>query len=182
MRCQEHWHPHRATPSPAAAHGRDLACRPTARDGSLRGHEPPLCRFALHCNWRRIEPYSLRRSSSGRLLLHAERSDGSGHRTYGIDAIGGIRTITTPFRPRYPVEFSEHGPLHAPSRSRTSRSRATTTGLTRTPTRVGPVYVYQCARCGKELRHPKRDATLRAHKDRHGRPCSGRRGVYIGTR
>jgi DNA-directed RNA polymerase subunit RPC12/RpoP len=133
-------------------------------------------------NWRRIEAYSLRRTSAGRLLLHAERSDGTGHRTYGIDKIGGIRTTTTPFRPRYPVEFSAHGALTAPPQSRTSRNRATSTGLGRTRTRAGPVYIYRCARCGKELRHSKRDATLRAHKDRSGRPCSGRRGIYTGTR
>ena len=69
-------------------------------------------------SWRRIEPYSLRRSSSGRLLLHAERSDGEGHRTYGVDKIGGLRVTTVPFRPRYPIEFSAHGPLHAPPQSR----------------------------------------------------------------
>jgi hypothetical protein len=56
-------------------------------------------------SWRRIEPYSLRRTSAGRLLLHAERRDGTGHRTYGIDKIGGIRTTSTPFRPRHPIEF-----------------------------------------------------------------------------
>lgn len=62
-------------------------------------------------SWRRIEPYSLRRSTAGRLLLHAERSDGTGHRTYGVDKITGLRVTTVPFRPRYPIEFSAHGPL-----------------------------------------------------------------------
>ena len=69
-------------------------------------------------SWRRIEPYALRRSRAGRLLLHAERSDGGGHRTYGVDEIGGLRATTTPFRPRYPIEFSARGPLQAPPTSR----------------------------------------------------------------
>jgi predicted nucleotidyltransferase component of viral defense system len=133
-------------------------------------------------SWRRIEPYSLRRSSGGRLLLHAERSDGTGHRTYGVEKIDGIRTTTIPFRPRYPIEFSTQGALHAPPQSRTSRSRATGTGLAPRRTRTGPVHIYQCIRCGKEFRHSKRNATLRAHNDPLGRPCSGRRGLYIGTR
>jgi predicted nucleotidyltransferase component of viral defense system/DNA-directed RNA polymerase subunit RPC12/RpoP len=133
-------------------------------------------------SWRRIEPYSLRRTSAGRLLLHAERCDGTGHRTYGIDKIGGIRTTTTPFRPRYPIEFSAQGALHAPPPSRTPRSRAISTALTRTRTRAGPVYIYQCVRCGREFRHSKRGATLRTHNDSYGRPCSGRRGNYIGMR
>jgi predicted nucleotidyltransferase component of viral defense system/DNA-directed RNA polymerase subunit RPC12/RpoP len=131
-------------------------------------------------SWRRIEPYSLRRSGAGRLLLHAERSDGSGHRTYGVDQISGIRATTTPFRPRYPIEFSARGPLHAPPQSRNPRGWART-GLTRTRTRAGPIHVYQCTQCGKEFHHSKRNATLRAHKDPHGYPCSSRRGIYIRT-
>jgi predicted nucleotidyltransferase component of viral defense system len=133
--------------------------------------------------WRRIEPYSLRRSNAGRLLLHAERSDGSGHRTYGVDKIGGLRVTTVPFRPRYPIEFSAHGPLHAPAQSRTPAGWGST-GLRRTPRRSvsGPAYIYQCTRCGKEFRHTKHNATLRAHKDPYGHPCGERRGIYLGTR
>jgi predicted nucleotidyltransferase component of viral defense system len=130
--------------------------------------------------WRLIEPYSLRRSSAGRLLLHAERSDGSGHRTYGVDKITGLRVSTTPFRPRYQIEFSSQGPLHAPSQSRTSPGSAR-----RSPSsvrRTTRVHIYLCTRCGKEFRHGRRDASLRAHKDLRGYPCSGRLGRYIGTR
>jgi predicted nucleotidyltransferase component of viral defense system len=132
-------------------------------------------------SWRRIEPYSLRRSRAGRLLLHAERSDGSGHRTYGVDEIGGLRTTTVPFRPRYPIEFSSRGRLYARPQSHNPRGRAST-GVTQARSRTGPVHLYKCTRCGKEFRHSKRDATLRAHKDPHGYPCSGRRGTYNGTR
>jgi predicted nucleotidyltransferase component of viral defense system/DNA-directed RNA polymerase subunit RPC12/RpoP len=131
--------------------------------------------------WRLIEPYSLRRSSAGRLLLHAERSDGTGHRTYGVDKIAGLRVATTPFRPRYPIEFSSQGPLHAlpqsqasarsPSRAASSRSR-----------RMAPVYLYRCSRCDREFQHSQRNPVLRPHKNQHGNSCPGRHGRYMGTR
>jgi predicted nucleotidyltransferase component of viral defense system len=70
---------------------------------------------------RLIEPYALRQSRAGRLLLHAERADGGGHRTYGVESIEAIRVTTTPFRPRMPIEFSARGPMHAPPQSRTAR-------------------------------------------------------------
>jgi hypothetical protein len=133
--------------------------------------------------WRRIEPYSLRRSRAGRLLLHAERSDGSGHRTYGVDKIDALRVTKVPFTPRHPIEFSSQGPLHAPPQSRTSLGWST--GLRQSSMRTrtsGPAHIYQCTRCGKEFRHGKRDATLRAHKDPYGYPCAGRHGIYLGTR
>jgi DNA-directed RNA polymerase subunit RPC12/RpoP len=130
--------------------------------------------------WRLVEPYSLRRSSAGRLLLHAERSDGSGHRTYGVDKIAGLRVTTTPFRPRYPIEFSSQGPLRAAPQSRTSTGAAQ---LRPSPARRAmPVFIYQCARCGKEFRHTRRDATLRAHKDPHGYSCPSRRGRFVRIR
>ena len=131
-------------------------------------------------SWRRIEPYSLRRSRAGRLLLHAERSEGGGHRTYGVDEIGGIRATTTPFRPRYTIEFSAHGALYAPRQSRAPRGW-TSTRSPRAGARIGPEYVYECTRCGKQFRHSNRDASLRAHKDPFGYPCNGRRGTYIET-
>lgn len=133
-------------------------------------------------DWRRIEPYSLRRSSAGRLLLHAERSDGSGHRTYGVDKIEGLRVTTIPFGPRYPIEFSAHGPLHAPAQSRTPAGWGAGPRRSSPRTAAGPAHIYQCTRCGKEFRHSKRNATLRAHKDPSGYPCGGRRGIYFGTR
>ena len=132
-------------------------------------------------SWRLIEPYSLRRSSAGRLLLHAERADGSGHRTYGVDKIAGLQVTTTPFRPRYPIEFSSQGPLHAPPQSRTSAGSATRSFSSR-GRRTTTVYLYQCSRCGKEFRHSQRNSALRPHKNPHGYPCPGRHGRYVGIR
>ena len=130
---------------------------------------------------RLIEPYSLRRSGAGRLLLHAERSDGSGHRAYGVDKIQGLRVTTTPFRPRHPIEFSAEGPLHAPPQSRTSTGWAPRRSAAPRAGRTSHVHLYRCIRCGKEFRHSRRDATLRVHKDPNGRPCQGRHGTFVET-
>jgi len=131
--------------------------------------------------WRQIEPYSLRRSGTGRLLLHAERSDNSGHRSYDVDKVSELRVTTTPFQPRHPIEFSSQGPLHAPPQ-RTSSMSTTSRRTSPSSARPKPTYIYQCNRCAKEFRHSRRNATLRSHKDPHGYACPGRRGIYIGTR
>jgi len=132
---------------------------------------------------RLIEPYSLRRSSEGRLLLHAEHADGSGHRTYGVDKITGLKVTTTPFRPRTTIEFSSEGPLHAPPQSRSSGTRTSSRQASRArATRQGPKYVYRCLRCHREFMHMQRQATLRAHVDSRGYPCRGRRGTYVATK
>ena len=132
-------------------------------------------------SWRQIEPYSLRRSSTGRLLLHAERSDNSGHRSYDVDKISELHVTTTPFQPRHPIEFSSQGPLHAPLQITPSVSTTPRRTLPRSA-RAKPTFIYQCNRCAKEFRHTRRNTTLRAHNDRQGYACPGRRGILIGTR
>lgn len=129
---------------------------------------------------RLVEPYSLRRTRPGNLILHAERADRSGHRSYRMEKIEGLRTTTTPFRPRFPVEFSAHGPLHAPPQYRTlvpPARRASSRGSHWTYE-----YLYACTRCGREFAHTKRNATLRPHNDVHGYLCRGRHGHFVGQR
>jgi predicted nucleotidyltransferase component of viral defense system len=129
---------------------------------------------------RLIEPYSLRRTRAGNLILHAERADGSGHRSYRVEKIAGLRATTTPFRPRFPIEFSSHGPLHAPPQYRTLVAPPARTARSR---RSGSTeYIYACNRCGREFAHSTRNASLRAHKDQYGSRCPGRSGHYVGTR
>ena len=115
---------------------------------------------------RLIEPYSLRRTRASRLMLHAERADGSGHRSYGVDEIQAIAVTTTPFRPRFPIEFSTEGPLHAPLQSRSASA-----GFGRPTTRLRSPrrevrYIYRCVSCGRDFPHSRRDPTLRPHKGR----------------
>ncbi len=70
-----------------------------------------------------VEPYSLRRSRAGRLLLHALRADNRQHRSYRVDRIESVRATTRPFRPVYAIEFAAAGPLAAPPTARGSSGR-----------------------------------------------------------
>ena len=129
---------------------------------------------------RLIEPYSLRRTRAGNLILHAERADGGGHRSYRVEKIRGLRTTTTPFRPRFPIEFSGRGPLHAPPQYRTLVPSAARTSRSR---RSGSTaYLYECNRCGRQFAHSTRNSSLRPHNDSEGYRCGGRSGRYVGRR
>ncbi len=141
-----------------------------------------LVELAYGGSSRLIEPYALRRSREGSLLLHAERADGAGHRTYRVDRIGGLRVTTTPFRPRFPIEFSGQGPLHASLQSRTSTGRRAvrSTASARRPGQ--PEYLYACTVCGREFAHSRSNSQLQKHNDEYGYPCRGRSGRYVGRR
>ncbi len=54
---------------------------------------------------RRIEPYSLRRTQSGNIVLHAERLPDGVHRSYRVDRIQGAAVSDQSFVPRYRVEL-----------------------------------------------------------------------------
>lgn len=55
---------------------------------------------------RLIEPYSLRRSQAGDLLLYAVRARDGAVRSYRVDRIQGARPTDQTFRPRYAIEMS----------------------------------------------------------------------------
>jgi predicted nucleotidyltransferase component of viral defense system len=130
-----------------------------------------------------IEPYSLRRTQAGDIVLHAVRADNQQHRSYRIDRIRGARATQRTFTPRYAVELTPMGPISAPPTSHTPRFQTPRVSTrSRTSGNSGPTYVYECSRCNKRFEHSKRDSTLRAHKDKNGRPCSGRHGIYIDTK
>jgi hypothetical protein len=63
---------------------------------------------------RRIQPYSLRQTMAGNLILHVLRSDTGEHRSYRIDRVQRVEVTTQPFRPVYAIEFSSSGPLATP--------------------------------------------------------------------
>lgn len=64
-------------------------------------------------SWRLIEPYSLRRSMDGNLLLCAVKHETGETRTYRVDRIQGVEVSKTPFTPRYQIELTPAGPLAA---------------------------------------------------------------------
>ena len=65
---------------------------------------------------RTIEPYSLRRTQEGNVLLHAVRWQNQQHRSYRVDRIQGARVTQQTFTPRYAVELMPTGPLSVPLR------------------------------------------------------------------
>jgi len=132
---------------------------------------------------RTIEPYSLRRTQAGDIILHAVRADNQQHRSYRVDRIRGARATQRTFTPRYAIELTPAGPISAPPSSYAPRvTMPRGAAGSRVSGRSGPTYVYECSRCGKRFEHSKRDATLRKHKDKSGWPCSGRHGIWIDTR
>lgn len=126
---------------------------------------------------RLIEPYSLRRTRAGNLILHAIRTDNREHRGYRVDRIESVRVTNIPFRPIYAIEFTP-GALLAPPASRTARSGSRAWTRSRRP---GIVYIVRCPVCGKTFRRKTRNTTLRPHKTPGGWNCSGRRGYLTGT-
>lgn len=76
---------------------------------------------------RLIEPYSLRRTRVGNILLHAIRPDNGENRAYRLDRIQSVHVTNHPFTPRFVIEFPVAGAIPAPPsrRRRASRRRLT---------------------------------------------------------
>lgn len=67
---------------------------------------------------RLVEPYSLRRSNEGALLLFAVKHQTGELRSYRVDRIERATATRTPFTPRFTVEMTPAGPLLAPPLAR----------------------------------------------------------------
>ena len=63
---------------------------------------------------RRIEPYSLRRTREGNVILHAFNVNRGEHRRYRVDRIQGARVTDQTFTPRYEIELTAKGPVIIP--------------------------------------------------------------------
>ncbi|MCY4419992.1 MAG: WYL domain-containing protein [Gammaproteobacteria bacterium] len=69
---------------------------------------------------RRIEPYSLRRTKSGNIILHAHNLDKDEHRGYRVDRILGANVTNQTFRPRFLIELTPAEPVRiAPTANKT---------------------------------------------------------------
>jgi len=60
---------------------------------------------------RLIEPYSLRQSKAGDLLVYALKHETGEVRAYRVDRIQGVRITDMPFRPSYAIELSAALPV-----------------------------------------------------------------------
>jgi predicted nucleotidyltransferase component of viral defense system len=125
---------------------------------------------------RRIEPYSLRETRAGNIVLHAHRADTGEHRSYRVDRIEGAASTTQTFTPRWTIELSPRGYQAIPptvGRAGIPRPRARSQN--------GPVHIYECNTCGKHFRRKRRDSGLRAHMDPSGLPCPSRSAHLLET-
>jgi len=114
-----------------------------------------LCvNLGYHGTKRIIEPYSLRRTKGGNLLLHAIRVDNREHRAYKVDQIQSAEITQRAFTPIYTVELTPTGPIHAPLQSRSrSTFRSRPTFSNKQKRLAGPTlkYVMECSACGKRF-------------------------------
>ncbi|MGZ5440868.1 MAG: nucleotidyl transferase AbiEii/AbiGii toxin family protein [Thermoanaerobaculia bacterium] len=133
-----------------------------------------LVEFTYHGKQRRAAPYSLRRASTGNLLLYAWEIDSPHIKAFSVREIINLRVTTTPFTPRYRVEFSSVGGIAAPMMLRTSSGSPSAARRSRSSSRAR--YVFRCGTCAKLFRHTTNDPSLRAHKAPEGWRCSSRRG------
>jgi predicted nucleotidyltransferase component of viral defense system len=131
---------------------------------------------------RRIEPYSVRRTGAGNIVLYAVRVDSGESRSYRLDRMQGVRVTGEAFAPRYVVELSPMD-LGIPPTKRGGGGPAWGSfpgGVRRGPrtfSRKGrPTYVIQCTVCGKKFERTKHGQQLRPHKTPQGWDCSGRTG------
>lgn len=134
--------------------------------------------------YRLIEPYSLRKTRAGNILLCALRHDSDENRNYRIDRIQGAEVTNETFIPRYTIELTPSGPISAPRLTRTSSklSYPRSTGLRNRKSSFGPTYVIECSYCGKKFNRKKMNTRLNPHKDKSGYPCSGRNGYLVDTK
>jgi predicted nucleotidyltransferase component of viral defense system len=132
-----------------------------------------------------IEPYSLRRTRDGHLILHAIRTDNRSHRSYRVDRIQSVQLTNQAFTPVYQVEFTSSGPIQAPPTSIDYAGRRSTTiprpaRLSgRSPVFSGRTYVVRCPYCQKQFKRSSFDLNLNPHKHPNGHPCPGRRGFVV---
>ncbi|MEI6492537.1 MAG: nucleotidyl transferase AbiEii/AbiGii toxin family protein [Verrucomicrobiota bacterium] len=135
---------------------------------------------------RQIEPYALRRTKSGRILLVAVKSATRETRTYRIDRIQSVKVTNTPFKPVFRVELGASGQVSIPqlshigtkaplaTRSASPRSRVFSSGH-------GPTYVFKCGACGREFKRKSMNNTLKPHKGRGGWNCNSMFGHFVRT-
>ncbi|MDF1556150.1 MAG: nucleotidyl transferase AbiEii/AbiGii toxin family protein [Deferrisomatales bacterium] len=138
-----------------------------------------------------IEPYSLRRTQDGNLLLHAVHHESGAPRAYRVDRIESAKATQIPFTPRYAVELTASGPVSAPP---AARGGSVTAGAGVRPSQLrsarrsgrsmssGPRYVIECPFCGKKFERKNPRPRLNPHKDKHGYPCAGRSGYLVDTK
>ncbi|MDO8672011.1 MAG: nucleotidyl transferase AbiEii/AbiGii toxin family protein, partial [Dehalococcoidia bacterium] len=73
-----------------------------------------LVQFIYSGRQRRVEPYALRRASTGDLLLYGWEEGSTNIKAFNTAQILDARPTSSSFTPRYRVEFTPHEPISAP--------------------------------------------------------------------
>ena len=131
---------------------------------------------------RLIEPYCLRRTRAGALLLHAVKSATGESRTYRVDRITSVQASTRTFVPRYQIEFNSIGQLVAPPLSARTATTRTVPSARPTIYRTVPYapqgrHLVQCLYCQKKFKRDTPDTLINPHKNGSGTFCMGS-GTY----
>lgn len=130
---------------------------------------------------RTIEPYSFRRSAAGDVRLMATQEVDGAPRSFLIDRILDVSVTQRIYVPRYPIELTPSGPVVISQSFSIAASRGPRRPVRRA-VRTGPTYIYRCPICHKEFSRKIHDAALRPHKNKSGRDCYGRHGIYVRTK
>lgn len=134
-----------------------------------------LIEFDYNGKGRTVEPYSLRRSSRGNLLLYAWELQSNQIKCFDVAKMATLRTTNRSFVPRYAVELTASGALN--TNIPVTRSSAYPAYRRLTRRSAGPVYVFRCPVCQKDFRHSRNDSSLRRHRMTPLGPyCPSRRG------
>lgn len=134
-----------------------------------------------------IEPYSLRRTKDGNIILKAIKlKSHSRDGTFRVDWIRKIKVANQTFKPRYKIEFAPTGTIGAKPTARKSEyelggysSPSIRSSRRKAKSSWGTKYVFQCYMCQKKLTKSTNDPKLRQHKNPWGAPCSGRTGYLV---
>ncbi len=139
-----------------------------------------------------IEPYSLRATAEGNMVIYGVKLPTVETRCYRTDRILGAVVTERAFTPRYSIDFIPEGPvrlsvrqstaqsLHIPQRS--PRMLGRKVPRTSKPKSSGRMrYVFRCMTCGKTFTKSSHNARLNPHKNKQGFPCYGRFGSYVKT-
>jgi len=129
---------------------------------------------------RLVEPYSLRRSKVGNLLLCAVKSATRESRTYRVDRIQSIKVSTKPFTPVFRIEFGATGQIYAPYLARPRASNPFPARTRSSFSRPGTIYIIKCNYCQREFKRRTLTYTLKPHM-RGNRQCPSMVGHLVRT-
>lgn len=146
-----------------------------------------------------VEPYALKymqpRNRDPKEYLYVFNCSGGssppGWRSFVAENLQSIENTDEGFEPQYPIELSKAGEtpenpyLFDPNKpEKAPRRKSSVRSVSRTPRSFSNrvKYVYQCSYCSKRFYKSTMDGTLRAHKDKRGYACGGRRGYYVDTK